>query len=132
MSWPIFHRISSELFRDNSKLCLGRNSVASHRHFSKTIPNGVLAENQLHLIGIILRQFQIVSHPKFKYTSSKLFWDNAKLCLSTNSIASRRNFSNTIPNCFLSGSPSRLIEFIRRQFQMVSRSKFHWISSIIF
>ena len=68
------------MFKDNSKLCHNRNSIASHRNCSKTIPKcllakiqlhsieiilthpiSVLAEIQLHLIDIILRHFQIVS-----------------------------------------------------------------------
>ena len=38
-----------------------RNSIAPHRKHSKTIPNFVLAKIHLHLIEIILRQFQILS-----------------------------------------------------------------------
>ena len=49
------------ILKDNSKFCLSRNSIASHRNFSKTFPNCVLAEIQLPLIEIITRQFQIVS-----------------------------------------------------------------------
>ena len=42
------------------KMCRNRNSIASHRNSSKTIPKCVLAEIQLHLIENILRQFQIL------------------------------------------------------------------------
>ena len=38
-----------------------RNSFAPRRNFSKTFPNGDLAEIPLHLIEIILRQFQNVA-----------------------------------------------------------------------
>ena len=113
-------------------MSLGRNSIESHRLYSKTIPNCVLAKIQLHLVEIILRQFQSVSWPKIQCISSKSFEDNSKLCFSQTSIAFRWNYSMTIPNCFLAGTPSHLIEIILTQFQIFSRSKFPWIPSIIF
>ena len=89
-----------------------------------TMPICVLAEIQLHLIDIILRQFQIVSLPNFNCTSLKLFYDNSKFCLSRNSIASHRNYSKTIPNCVLAEIQLPLIEIVLRQFQIVSLPKF--------
>ena len=106
MSELKFSCISSKVFYDISKLSLGRNSIASHRNSSKTIPNCVLYEIHLHLVEIIPRQFQIVSLAKFNCISSKLFYDNSKLCLSWNSIAFHWNFSMTIPNCTLAEIPS--------------------------
>ena len=96
VSWPKFNCISLKLFQDNSKLCLGRISIASHRNYSYTIPNRVLAEIQLHLIEITLRQFQ--------------------LCPGQNSIASHRNYSKTIPNCVSAEIQLQLIEIIPGKF----------------
>ena len=45
-------------------MSLSRNSFASQRNHSKTVPNCLVAEIQKHLIEVILRQFQIVSQPK--------------------------------------------------------------------
>ena len=42
-------------------MCLSQVPIASHRKFSKTIPNFVLVKFQLHLIENILRQPQIMS-----------------------------------------------------------------------
>ena len=98
----------------------------------KKIPNFVLAKIQLHLIGIILRQFRIFSKPKFNCTSSKLFYDNSKLCLSRNSIASHRNYSKTIPSCYLAEIQLPLIDIILRKFQIVSYPKFNCTSSKLF
>ena len=125
-----------------SKLFPGRNSVASHRKFSTTIPNCVFAfhrrnsstyfkdnskfrnysytipncnYSQLHLIEIILRQFQIVSQPKFSCNSSKLFQENSKLCIGRKSVASHWSYSKTIPNRVLA---EHLIEITLRQFQL--------------
>ena len=86
VSWPKFHCISSKKFQDNSKLRLSQNSIALHWNYSKTIPKFVLAEIQLHLVEIILWQFQINSWPKFHCISSKIFIDNSKLRLRQNSI----------------------------------------------
>ena len=61
LSWPKLTCLSSKLFYDSSKLCLSRNSIASHRNFSKTILNCVITEIQLPRIEILLRLFQIVS-----------------------------------------------------------------------
>ena len=121
-----------EIIYDNSKLFLGRNSIASHRNYSKTNPNCVWAIIQLHLIGIFLRQFQMVSQPKFHCISSKSFWDFSRLCRSQNSIAPHLIFSNTFPNCVLAKIQLHLIGIFLRQFQMVSQPKFHCISSKLF
>ena len=40
-------------------------SVASHRKYSKTIPNCVVAKFQLHVTENLLRQLQIMSLPNF-------------------------------------------------------------------
>ena len=88
-----------------------------------TIPNCVLAEIQLPLIEIVLRQFQTLPGPKFNCPSSKLFYDNANLCVSRNSIPSHRNCSKTIPNCVVTEVQLPLIETIVRQFQIVSLQK---------
>ena len=101
-------------------MCLSRNSIAPHRYYSKTFPNCVLAEIQLHLVEIILRQFQILSQPKFNCPSSKLFQDNSKFCLIQISIASHRLYSMTISNLVVAQIQLHLIEIILRQFQFVS------------
>ena len=120
VSWPKINCISLNLFRDISKLCLGRISTASHRNYSNTIPNRVLAKNQLHLFEIILRQFQIVSQPKFSCIFSKIFQENSKLCIGRKTVASHWSCSKTIPNCVLVEIPLHLIENILRQFHLVS------------
>ena len=132
MSWLKFHCISSKIFQDNSKLRLSQNSIAPHWNYSKTIPKFVLAEIQLHLVEIILWQFQINSWPKFHCISSKIFKDNSKLRLSQNSIASHRNWSNTITNCVLAKISLHLIEIIIKFFQIVSLLKFKCTSSTFF
>ena len=118
MSWPKFRRISSTYFKDNSKWCLGRKSIASHRNYSNTISNCVSCKIQKHLIEIILRQCHIVSWPKFNCISFKLFQDNSRLCLGRISTASHRNYSNTIPNRVLAEIQLHLIEITLRQFQL--------------
>ena len=120
VSQPKFHCISSKSFWDFSRLCLSRNSIAPHLNYSDTFLKCVLAQIQIHLIECSLRQFQIVSQPKFHCISSKLFWDFSRLCLSQNSIAPHLNFSNTFPNYVLAQIHSLLIEIILRQFQLVS------------
>ena len=69
---------------------------ASHRNYSKTIPNWVLAEIQLPLIEILLRQLPTVSQQK--------------------SIAPHRNCSKTIPNFVLAENQLHLIEIVLRLF----------------
>ena len=101
-------------------MCLSRNSVATRRNYTKTIPNFVLAEIQLPLIGIFLRQFQILSYPKFNCISSALFYDKFEFSRSRNSIAPHRNYSKTIPLCVLAEVQLPLIENVLRQFQNVS------------
>ena len=73
-------------------MSLSRNSFASHRNNSKTIPTYVIAEIQLHLVEIILKQFQILSYSKFN--------------------APHRNYSKTIPNFVLAEIHMPLIEII--------------------
>ena len=82
-------------------MSLSRNSIASHRNHSKTIPSVVLAKIPLHFIEIILGQFQIVSQPKLRCSSSKIFLDNSKTSPSRNSFASHRNDSNRVQICVL-------------------------------
>ena len=154
LSWPKFNCISSEFFWDNSKFCLSQISIAPHRNYSetipncvsakiqllliafiiysKTIPNCVLDKTQSHLIGVLLRHFQILSQQKFNCFPSELFYDISKLCVSQNSIASHRNFSTTIPNFVLAQIQLHLIEILLREFQMLSQPKFNCISSEIF
>ena len=110
-------------------MCLSRNSSASHRKYSMTIPNCVLAIIQLHLVENILIHFQIMSESKQKCISSKLFYDNPELCLSHNSIVSHLNYSETIPNCVWAEIQLHLVEKILRYTQIVSQSKFKCISS---
>ena len=107
-----FHWIPSIIFEDNSKFCFSQNSFASSLNYSKTIPYCVLAEIQLHLVEIILRQSQFFSWPKSRCIPSKLFQDNSIW--------------------FLSRFQLHLIEIVLRQFQLVSWPKFHWISLHLF
>ena len=51
------------------------------------------------------------------------------MCLGRNSIASRWNYSKTIPNCVLAEFPPHPIGIILRLFQIVSQPKFSCISS---
>ena len=99
-------------------MCLSQNSIASRRNYSKTVSKCVLAKNPLHLIEFILRQFQIVSWPKFHCISLKLFQDISKLCLGRVSTASHRNYSKTIPNRVSAEIQLHLIEITLRQFQL--------------
>ena len=64
----LFQNVSSQNSIALIKIILGqfqivslRNSIAPHLYYSKTFPKCVLAEIQLHLVEIILRQFQILS-----------------------------------------------------------------------
>ena len=81
-----------------------------------TVSNCVLAKVQLHLLESYLREFQIVSQPKFHCISSKLFWDNSNTSLSRNPFASHRNNSKTVPHFLLAEIPLHLIEIILEQF----------------
>ena len=76
------------------------------------MPNWVLAEIQLPLIEILLRQFPIVSQPKF--------------------IAPHRNYPKTIPKWVLAEIQLPLIEILLRQFPTVSQPKFNCKSSKLF
>ena len=132
-------------------MCLSRNSNTSHWMFSKTIPNCVLAEIQLHFIEknlrfsrLCLSQKSIAPHwnysktiPKFVFAEIQLhlveiIYDNSKLFLDRNSIASHRNYSKTIPNCVVARIQLHIIGIFPRKFQMVSQPKFHCISSNLF
>ena len=61
VSQPNSNGISLKLFQDSSKLSPSQIPIASHRTYSKTILNCVLAKFQSHLIENIPRQIQIVS-----------------------------------------------------------------------
>ena len=74
--------------------------MASHRIYSKRIPNCVSTKFQLHLVQIILKQFQIVSQLKFHL--------------------SHRNFSWTILKRLLAEIHLHLIEIIPGQFHIFS------------
>ena len=104
-------------------------SIEFDRNYSKAIPNGVLVETQLHLIEIILRKCQIVTHLKFNCLSSKLFEDKSLFRLSWNSISSHQSCSKTFSNCVLAESQLHLIEIIQKQFQNMSEPGFNCISS---
>ena len=56
-----FKCISSKLLYDICELCPSRISIASYRKHSKTIPNCVWAEIQVHLIENILKQLHNAS-----------------------------------------------------------------------
>ena len=132
MSEPIFNCLSSKLFEDKSIFRLSRNSISSHRSCSKTFPNCVLAESQLHLIKIILKQFHNMSEQKINCIWSNLFYDKSEMCLRRNSSASHRNYCMSISNCVLAVIQFHPIENILRQFQIVSEPKFKCISSKMF
>ena len=132
VSWPKFHCISSKFLWDLSKLCLSRNSIACDLNYSKTFPGCALAKIQLHIIGTILRQSQIVPWPKFHCISSNLLWEISTLCLSQNSKVPHRNYSQTSPKCALAEIQLHLVEIILRQFQSVSSPKINCISSKFF
>ena len=57
-----------KFFLDISKLCLSQIPIASHRKYSKTIPNCVLVKFQSHLIENIPRHFRITSLSIFSLT----------------------------------------------------------------
>ena len=86
--------------------------MASHRIYSKRIPNCVSTKFQLHLVQIILKEFQIVSQLKFHL--------------------SHRNYSRTILKRLLVEIPLHLIETIVIKFQYVAQLKIHCISPKIF
>ena len=124
------HHIENIL--DNSKLCLSQIPIASHRKSSKTIPNCVSAKFQSHLIEIFLWHFQNMSQPNSNRISSKIFYDNSKLCLSQIPVASHRNFSMTFPKYVTAKFQSHVIKIILRQFQIVSQPNSNRISSKFF
>ena len=112
-------------FEQYYKLCLSQNYIASHRKYSKTISNCVSAEIPMHLIDVILRQFQIVFSQSSIASHRTQFEQYYKLCLSQNYIASHRKYSKTISNCVSAEIPMHLIDVILRQFQIVfSQSSF--------
>ena len=119
--WLKFDCISSEVYEDNLKMCLGRISIASFlkmflefsklclsqnwaasdQNYSKMPPNSVSAETQVHPIENNLRRFQFVTSANFNSVWLKLFPDMSKMSLRRSSIATYRNYSYTIPNCIL-------------------------------
>ena len=130
--WAEINCLSSKVFEDKSIFRLSWNSISSHRSCSRTFPNCVLAESQLHLIKNILKQFHNMSEPEFNCISSKVFYDSSILRLSRNSIASVRIYSTTNLKCVFVEIPVHLIENNLRQYQIVSEPKFNCISSIFF
>ena len=120
LSEPEFNCISSKVLYDSSILRLSRNSFASVRIYSTTNLKCVFVEIQVHLIENNLRQYQIVSEPKFNCFSSILFYSNSVMRLNWNSMASDWNCSKTIPNCVWAGIQLHLIEILLRQFRIVS------------
>ena len=52
---------STKIFQENFKFCLSQIPIASHRKYSKTISNSVLAKFQSLLIENIVRKSQIMS-----------------------------------------------------------------------
>ena len=113
-------------------MCLSWNPSASHRTYSITVSNFVLAVIQLHLIENFLRQFQFESELKLNCIPSKIYYDNSILSLSRNSIASCRELPKTIPNCVSAETHLHLIEKILRHFHIESQSKFNCLSSKLF
>ena len=91
---------------------LSRISSVSHANYSTALPNCVLAEFQLHLIAIILRQYRIVSQSKFIRISLIFLYDNSILCPSHKSIATPQSSSKTIAKCVLVEIHLHLIEII--------------------
>ena len=79
--------------------CLIQIPIASHRKYSRTFPNCVLANFQVHLNENVLGQLQIVS-----------------LQIP---IASHRKHSKTIPNCVLAKCQMHLIQNFLRHIQIV-------------
>ena len=132
-------------------MCLSQIPIASHRKYSNTISNCVLARFRSLLIENILGHFHFVSEPNSNRISLKIFSDNFnmclsqiptathrknsnsfKVCLSQTPIASQRKISKTIPNCVLAKFQSHLIKNILRQVQIVSETNSIRISSKIF
>ena len=112
MTEPKFSCLSSKLFDDKSIFRLSWNSISSHRSCSKTFPNFVPAESQLHLIKTIL--------------------NNSIICLSRKSIAFDRKCSRKIPNCVWVKIQVHLIEINPREFRIVSMLESQCISSNLF
>ena len=113
-------------------MCLSGNASECDRNHSKTFPNWVLIETQMHLIEILLRKCQIVTHLKFNCLSSKLLEDKSLFRRSWTSISSHQSCSKTFPNCVLVESQSHLIGITLKQFQNMSEPKFNCISSKFF
>ena len=86
----------------------------------------------MHLIEILLRKCQIVTHLKFNCLSSKLLEDKSLFRLSWNSISSHQSCCKTFPNCVLVEIQLHLIEITLKQFQNMSEPKFNCISSKFF
>ena len=93
-----FDCISSEVYEDNLKMCLGRISIASYRTCSQNFLNCVWAKFHLDLLPKVLRHFQNGLQPKLKCIFLKLVQDMSKLCLSWKSMASCRKYPKTIWN----------------------------------
>ena len=127
-----FNCLSSKLFEDKSILRLSWNSISSQRNCSMTRPKCVWAKIQMHPIEIVQRQYRIVSQPKLSCLPSKLFEDKSILRHSRNSLSSHRSCSKFFPNCVPAERQWHLIEYILKQFQIVSYSESQCISSNLF
>ena len=111
---------------------LSRNSIASDRIYPTTNLKCVFVEIQVHLIENNLRQYQIVSELKFNCISSIFFYSNSIMRLRRNSMASDWNCSKTIQNCVWAGIQLHVIEFLLRQFRILSLLESQSISSNLF
>ena len=107
-----FDCISSEVYEDNLKMRLGRISIASYRTCSQNFLNCVLADIHLDLLPKVLWQFQNVLQPNLKC----IILNKSKIC----------------PNCVSAENPLHLVGNPRRQFEIVSESKFNYIASNMF
>ena len=110
-SEPKLNFILLKLLWAISKLCLGRNSIASYRQISRTTPICVSAKIHLILLEKFLRHFQNVLQPKLKCIWLKLFQVGSKLCLSWISIAPYRTSCQNLSNWVLAKLQMHLIEF---------------------
>ena len=131
-SKPKLNFILLKLLWSISKLCLGRNSIASYRQISRTTPICVSAKIHLNLLEKFLRHFQKVLQPKLKCIWLKLFQVGSKLCLSWISIATYRKYPRTIRNCNWADFQLHLIEHVVRISQIGSEPNFKciWLNLI--
>ena len=113
-SKPKLNFILLKLLWAISKLCLGRNSIASYRQISRTTPICVSAKIHLNLLEKFLRHFQNVLQPKLYCIWLKLFQDRSKLCLSWKSIATCLKYPKTVWNFVWADVHLRRVEYVPR------------------